>query len=75
MITDLHLDHITDYIRDIIEVHIQLCQDADPSVSLKATEFWRVVEDSRACKELLVSYLGGIVPVLLKNIIYTTDEI
>ncbi|KAK9804853.1 hypothetical protein WJX72_008726 [[Myrmecia] bisecta] len=68
----LHLqpERLSPHMHDIIEYMLESTQDGDEGVALESCEFWSAFCDAAVEPGVLRPFLGRLVPVLLKNMVY-----
>ncbi|KAJ8967113.1 hypothetical protein NQ314_003086 [Rhamnusium bicolor] len=63
------------HLHDIICYLIEKCQHEDQEVALQACEFWLATTKLNTCKDILSPYIEQLLPILLKNMKYSTTEL
>lgn len=63
------------HLHQVIFYIFEKTQHEDIDVALSASEFWLALTSLPNCKEILVVYIEKLVPVLLKNMKYSTFEL
>eukprot|EP00177_Eucheuma_denticulatum_P000833 GFKZ01001500.1.p1 GENE.GFKZ01001500.1~~GFKZ01001500.1.p1 ORF type:complete len:1086 (+),score=154.60 GFKZ01001500.1:258-3260(+) len=62
------------YLRNVIEYMLQSSAHADEEVGKEATEFWALFAENKASVDALRPVLPRLVPVLLRNMVYSAPE-
>lgn len=50
-------------------------QDADESIALEACEFWLSLSEQPMCQNLLMPFIGRLVPVLVRGMKYSENDL
>jgi transportin-1 len=74
-LVDIRPDKIAPIMGGVVDYLIQQQNDTDTDVALDAAEFWLTVGEHDQLRTHLGPYLPKIVPVLLKSMIYSEEEI
>lgn len=75
MLLEVRIDRLLVHMHNIIEYMLMRTQDSDDSVALEACEFWLSLAEQQLCKEVLVTHLPRLVPVLVKGMKYSELDI
>ncbi|EEQ89684.1 hypothetical protein RJZ56_000149 [Blastomyces dermatitidis] len=74
-LVDIAPDKLVPHIAGLVDyVLMQQHDPEDPELALDAAEFWLAVGEQKKLQEPLVPYLGKIIPVLLRSMIYDEDD-
>lgn len=73
-VSEFHVDKLIPQLDNIVQYMLACTQDPDENVALEACEFWLAFAEQEDGRRLM-PYLGHIVPVLLKCMVYSDDEI
>ncbi|KAL1497591.1 hypothetical protein ABEB36_008524 [Hypothenemus hampei] len=63
------------HLHDVIMYLLEKNQHEDQEVSLQACEFWLATTKLPTCKDILTPYIDKLLPVLLKNMRYSSAEL
>ncbi|XP_023245329.1 transportin-1 [Copidosoma floridanum] len=75
MLLELGTDKLHMNMPVIIEYMLMRTQDTDETVALDACEFWLALAEQRCCRDVLVSHLPRLIPVLVKGMKYSELDI
>jgi len=76
MLLDVHVEALMPHMPALIEFMLRATEDADHEVAIEAAEFWpSYCESHYPIHETLLPYLPRILPVLLKNLVFSEYEI
>ncbi|EEH50569.1 uncharacterized protein PADG_06648 [Paracoccidioides brasiliensis Pb18] len=74
-LVDIAPDKLVPHMAGLVEyVLLQQHDPEDPELALDAAEFWLAVGEQKKLQEPMVPYLGKIIPVLLRSMIYDEDD-
>ncbi|PGH03615.1 hypothetical protein AJ79_07304 [Helicocarpus griseus UAMH5409] len=74
-LVDIAPDKLVPHIPGLVEyVLMQQHNPEDPELALDAAEFWLAVGEQKKLQEPLEPFLGRIIPVLLRSMIYDEDD-
>ena len=68
-------EHLLGELPNIVNFMLYCAQDSDDSVALEASEFWLTFAEQELLRDHLEPYLPQIIPVLLKRMVYSDDEV
>lgn len=74
-LVELQCADIFPHISTVIEFIVDKAKSTNAEIALQACEFWLVLVKVDICKEVLGPYLHLVLPILLKNMQYSTDEL
>jgi transportin-1 len=74
-LVDIRPDKLAPIMGGVVDYMVQQQSDLDPDLALDAAEFWLTVGEHHQLREHLGLYLPKIVPVLLKSMIYSEEDI
>ncbi|KAB0795304.1 hypothetical protein PPYR_12143 [Photinus pyralis] len=74
-LVELQCVDIFPHISPVIEFIVDKVNSANVEIALQACEFWLALVKVDICKEVLGPYLHLILPILLKNMQYTAEEL
>ena len=75
MLVEVRIERLIPHMQQIIEYMLLTSQDADHKVALEACEFWLMIADQPICRDVLQPYLDKLLPVLVKNMKYSDDDV
>lgn len=75
MILEVRPDKLVPQLDAVVEYMLFSTQEADPAVALEACEFWFAFAEQEELKEHLRPYLPKVIPVLLKGMIYSEEDL
>ncbi|CAJ0587206.1 unnamed protein product, partial [Mesorhabditis spiculigera] len=76
LLLDAHIDKMETNLPNVVTYIIVKTQDANEAVALEACEFWlALAENTDVCREVLAPYLKDIIPVLIKCMRYSENDI
>ncbi|XP_011498759.1 PREDICTED: transportin-1 [Ceratosolen solmsi marchali] len=75
MLLEVRMDILLCHMHNIIEYMLMRTQDSNDGVALEACEFWLSLAEQSLCREVLVSHLPRLVPVLVKGMKYSQLDI
>lgn len=68
---DVHADQLVPQMPQVIEYMLMCNEDPDEEVALESCEFWKAYCDAEMNPETLRAYLPRLVPLLMKNMVYS----
>lgn len=76
LLLDVRLNFLMPFLREVVQYMMACTNDtAHPQLALEACEFWYVLSDAKVCEEVLRDSLPQLVPILLKAMVYGTEEL
>lgn len=75
MLLDVRPDKIAPNLGSIVEYMLYSTQDDDEGVALEACEFWLAIAEQTDLQTSLEPYLGKIVPMLLRGMVYSEMDL
>jgi len=75
MLLQIRPECLMPHIAGVIEYMLHSSQDDDDIVALEACEFWSAFADTKACRDVLPVFLPRLIPVLLKGMVYSEEDI
>uniref|UniRef100_A0A0N4U2Z0 Transportin-1 n=1 Tax=Dracunculus medinensis TaxID=318479 RepID=A0A0N4U2Z0_DRAME len=76
LLLDIHLDKLAPHLANITEFMLIKTQDGNQLTALEACEFWLALADnSQVCKHTLLPYLPRLIPVLVRCMRYSPDDL
>ncbi|KAJ3054631.1 Transportin-1 [Rhizophlyctis rosea] len=74
-VLEIRPEALMDQLDNVVSFMLYCTDSADESVALEACEFWLAFAEQPFLRDHLEPYLARIVPVLIKGMVYTPDDI
>ncbi|KAL3914104.1 MAG: hypothetical protein SGPRY_007740 [Prymnesium sp.] len=75
MLLEVALDKLMPHMREVVQYMLRATADEDEYVALEACEFWSSICETKVAIEALGDSLPQLVPVLLKGMVYSEEDI
>ena len=75
MLLDANLEKLAPHIPAVVQYMLGATADPDATVALEACEFWPAICETPIAQEALVGVLPQLIPVLLKGMVYSEEDI
>jgi hypothetical protein len=75
MLLDVQLEKLMPHMNNVVQYMLMATTDQNELVALEACEFWSAICETKVAKQALGDFLPQLVPVLLKGMVYSEEDI